>query len=211
MKRCGLVPLFTHDHPGDALDVLNTAYHAGIRVFEFTNRRSNSLEVFRFLHSRRAEFPELMLGIGTIMDAASTKTFIDAGADFVISPIVNTEMAPVCHQHDRLWIPGCATLTEIVTARDHGAEVMKIFPGSVLGPAFISAIMSVVPGLLLMVTGGVEPTKENLTAWFRSGAMCVGMGSNLFPKDVREKKQWTVLGSTITKSREMIQEIKNKS
>jgi 2-dehydro-3-deoxyphosphogluconate aldolase / (4S)-4-hydroxy-2-oxoglutarate aldolase len=145
------------------------------------------------------------------MDAPTTKKFIDAGADYIISPILNTEMAPVCHQHNRLWIPGCATLTEIVNARQHGAEVIKVFPGSVVGPAFISAIMPVVPGLRLMVTGGVEPTRENLSAWFKAGAMCVGMGSNLFSKDIIQKRDWKKLKATLTQSLSLIQEIKDQS
>ncbi|MBT1706563.1 bifunctional 4-hydroxy-2-oxoglutarate aldolase/2-dehydro-3-deoxy-phosphogluconate aldolase, partial [Chryseosolibacter indicus] len=162
----------------EAFQVLKASYDGGVRVFEFTNRKANSYEVFKHLHAKRSEFPDLMFGIGTIVDAETTKKFIDAGADFIISPILNTEMAPVCHQHDKLWMPGCATLTEIVTAKQNGAQVIKVFPGSVLGPGFLSAIMPVVPDLQLMITGGVEPTQENLTAWFKSGAMCVGMGSH---------------------------------
>ena len=208
MRRTGLVPLFTHDKGEEALQVLQTAYDAGIRTFEFTNRRENSFEVFSFLSSKRGNFPELMLGIGTIMDAASTKKFIDAGADYIISPITNVDMAPVCYAHQKLWIPGAATITEVVTAKTNGAEVIKIFPGSVLGPAFISAIMPVVPGLQLMVTGGVEPTRENLAAWFNAGAMCVGMGSNLFSKEILANRDWKKLRSTIGEVLKLIQEIK---
>jgi 2-dehydro-3-deoxyphosphogluconate aldolase / (4S)-4-hydroxy-2-oxoglutarate aldolase len=210
MKRTGIVPLFTHDNAEDALQVVKTSYDAGIRAFEFTNRRSNSLDVFNFLDTQRSHFPDLMLGIGTVMDAATTKKFIDAGADYIISPIMNLEMAPICHKNDKLWIPGCATLTEIVTARQHGAEVIKVFPGSVLGPAFLSAIMPVVPGLQLMVTGGVEASKENLQAWFKAGAMCVGMGSNLFSKEIIEKRDWKKLKQVITQISNLIQEIKKQ-
>jgi 2-dehydro-3-deoxyphosphogluconate aldolase / (4S)-4-hydroxy-2-oxoglutarate aldolase len=208
MRRSGLVPLFTHDNAEDALQVLKTAYDAGIRAFEFTNRRTNSLDVFNFLDTQRSHFPDLMLGIGTIMDAPTTRKFIDAGADFIISPILNLEMAPVCKQHNVLWIPGCTTLTEIVTARQNGAEVIKLFPGSLLGPSYLQAIMPVVPGLQLMVTGGVEPTKENLSAWFKAGAMCVGMGSNLFSKEILEKRDWKKLKATIQHSMGLIKEIK---
>lgn len=208
MKRTGLVPLFTHDNAEHALQVLRTAYDAGVRTFEFTNRRANSFEVFSFLLKHRLEFPELMLGIGTVMDAGTTKKFLDAGADYIISPIVKTEMAPVCHEYGKLWIPGASTLTEIVTAKDHGAEVIKIFPGSVLGPAFISAIMPVVPGLKLMVTGGVEPTKQNLSAWFSAGVLCVGMGSNLFTKALLDARDWNSLQGKISGILNLIDEIK---
>ncbi|HYG17299.1 MAG TPA: bifunctional 4-hydroxy-2-oxoglutarate aldolase/2-dehydro-3-deoxy-phosphogluconate aldolase, partial [Ohtaekwangia sp.] len=136
VRQGGLVPLFTHDNAAEAGQVLEAAYRGGIRVFEFTNRKKNSFEVFSELLRQRDRYPDLMLGIGTVMDAATTKKFIDAGADFIIAPIMKPEMAEVCHAHNKHWIPGCATLTEIVTAKDHGAEVIKVFPGSVLGPAF---------------------------------------------------------------------------
>lgn len=209
MKRTGLVPLFTHDNAEEAFQVLKASYDAGVRVFEFTNRKSNSFEVFKHLHAKRAEFPDLMFGIGTIMDAETTQKFIDAGADFIISPILKLEMAPVCHQHDKLWMPGCATLTEIVTAKQHGAQVIKVFPGSVLGPQFISAIMPVVPDLQLMITGGVEPTQENLSAWFKSGALCVGMGSHLFTKQILQERSWDKLKVKISDTLQLVQQIKS--
>lgn len=193
MRKTGVVPLFTHEDPDDAWEAVCAAYRGGVRAFEFTNRRPNSYEVFQHLVNKRGELRGLMLGIGTIMDGANTEKFITAGADFIISPVVKTEMASVCNRHDKPWIPGCATLTEIVTARDHGAAIIKVFPGSVLGPGFVSAILPVVPDLRLMITGGVEPTKENLSGWFNAGAMCVGMGSQLFTKDILRNKDWNLL------------------
>jgi 2-dehydro-3-deoxyphosphogluconate aldolase / (4S)-4-hydroxy-2-oxoglutarate aldolase len=193
IKRTRIVPLFTHDDPTLAVEVLKAAYEGGIKVFEFTNRRKNSFEVFETLVKSRSQYPGLMLGIGTILDPDTTLRFIDAGADFIISPILKTSMAEVCHRYNKHWMPGCATLTEIVTARDFGAEVIKVFPGSVLGPGFVSSIMPVVPGLNLMITGGVEPSEENLSAWFKAGAMAVGMGSQLFTKEILEKRDWAQL------------------
>ena len=152
-----------------------------------------------------------MLGIGTIMDGATTKKYIDAGADFIISPILKLEMAEVCHKHDIAWMPGCATLTEIVTAKENGAAVIKVFPASVLGPGFISSILPVVPDLRLMITGGVEPTRENLTAWFKAGAMCVGMGSQLFTKEILLGRKWDVLEQTISQALDLVREIRKKS
>jgi 2-dehydro-3-deoxyphosphogluconate aldolase/(4S)-4-hydroxy-2-oxoglutarate aldolase len=146
-----------------------------------------------------------MLGIGTVMDGPTTKKFIEAGAHFIISPILKLEMAEVCRDHNILWMPGCATLTEIVTARENGAQVIKVFPGSVLGPGFVSAIMPVVPDLQLMITGGVEPTEKNLSGWFKAGAMSVGMGSQLFTKDILEKKDWVALEQSV---RDILQTIK---
>lgn len=193
MKGAGIVPLFTHDNPEDAQQVLEAAYKGGIRVFEFTNRRINSFEVFVHLLNVSKIYPDLMLGIGTIMDGPTTKKFIEAGADFIISPILKVEMAKVCHENDVPWIPGCATLTEIVTAKDNGAEIIKLFPASILGPGFVSSIMPVVPGLQLMITGGVEPTEKSLSSWFKAGAACVGMGSQLFTKEILTQKDWPLL------------------
>ena len=208
MRDTGIVPLFTHDNAQEAQQVVEAAYRGGVRAFEFTNRRSNSFEIFSHLIRERKKFPDLMLGIGTVMDAQMTKKFIDAGADFIISPILKTEMAEVCHQHNKAWIPGCATLTEIVTARDHGAAVIKVVPGSVLGPGFVSSIMPVVPDLKLMITGGVEPTQENLSAWFGAGAMCVGMGSQLFTKDILQNKNWDLLSRKVTHALQLVGQIR---
>ena len=209
MKSSGMVPLFTCEDVAQGQAVIEAAYRGGVRVFEFTNRRPNSFEVFSAMLDHFKKYPDLMLGIGTVMDGPTTQKFIDAGAHFIISPILKLEMAEVCHRNDILWLPGCATLTEIVTAKEHGAEVIKVFPGSVLGPGFISSIMPVVPGLQLMITGGVEPKLDNLTAWFKAGAMCVGMGSQLFTKDILETKNWPLLEQRVAESLAMIKQIRS--
>jgi len=211
MRHTGIVPLFTHDNASDAWDVIRAAYQGGVRAFEFTNRKANAFEVFQELVARRGELPDLMLGVGTIMDAATTEKFIDAGADFIISPVLKPEMAEVCHHRQRPWIPGCATLTEIVSARDLGAAVIKVFPGSVLGPGFVSAIRPVVPDLKLMITGGVEPTRESLAAWFNAGAMCVGLGSQLFTRELLEKKDWPVLTQRVSEAIRLAEEVRSNS
>lgn len=209
MRSTGVVPLFTHDHAEEAQQVLEAAYRGGVRVFEFTNRRKNSFEVFSHLLAASKKFPDLMLGIGTVMDAVTTKRFIEAGAHFIISPIMKLEMADVCRAYDRLWIPGCATLTEIVTARDHGAQVIKVFPASVLGPGFVSSILPVVPDLQLMITGGVEPTEKSLSEWFKAGAACVGLGSQLFTKDILQQRDWTKLEERVKLTLELAQKVRS--
>ncbi|MCW5912558.1 MAG: bifunctional 4-hydroxy-2-oxoglutarate aldolase/2-dehydro-3-deoxy-phosphogluconate aldolase [Cyclobacteriaceae bacterium] len=197
IRQTGFVPLLSHHDPFMAQHVMEAAYRGGVRAFEYTNRQPNSFEVFTHLLKAAEKLPGLALGIGTIMDAATTEKYIQAGAHFIISPILKPGMATVCHAHKKLWIPGCATLTEIVTAKELGAELIKLFPGSVLGPGFVKAIMPVVPGLQLMITGGVEPTEKSISEWFRAGATCVGLGSQLFTKDVFEKKDWVKLEQTV--------------
>lgn len=208
MKQTGMVPVFYNADLDIAKGVVDAAYAGGVRVFEFTNRGGNAYDVFTKLLTHAEQYPDLMMGIGTIMDGDAAKRFIDAGAHFVVSPIMKPEMAAVCKAHDIMWTPGCATLTEIVAGRDLGAEVIKIFPGSVLGPGFVSAIMPVVPGLQLMPTGGVEPNEQNLKSWFHAGVMCVGMGSQLFTKDIIASKNWSSLKEKVAETLRIIEQIR---
>jgi len=197
IQGTGFVPLLSHNDASLAQHAMEAAYRGGVRAFEYTNRQPNSFEVFTHLLKVATKLPGLTLGIGTIMDAATTEKYIHAGAHFIISPILKPEMAPVCHAHDKLWIPGCATLTEIVAAKELGAGLIKLFPGSVLGPGFVKAIMPVVPDLKLMITGGVEPTEKSISEWFGAGATCVGLGSQLFTKDIFDKQDWKKLEQTV--------------
>lgn len=209
MRASGMIPVFYHADVEVAKAVLDASYKGGVRVFEFTNRGENAFQVFTQLLKHAQQYPDLMMGIGTLMNAEVIQKYCDAGAHFIVSPILKAEMATVCHQQNKLWIPGCATLTEIVTAKDLGAKVIKIFPGSVLGPGFVAAIMPVVPGLQLMPTGGVEPTEANLSAWFKAGVVCVGMGSQLFTKELIESKNWARLQQNVTDALAIIKKIKS--
>jgi 2-dehydro-3-deoxyphosphogluconate aldolase/(4S)-4-hydroxy-2-oxoglutarate aldolase len=208
MRTSGMIPVFYHADVEVAKAVVDASYKGGVRVFEFTNRGGNAFDVFTQLLKHAQQYPDLMMGIGTIMNAADTQKFCDAGAHFIVSPILKAEMATVCHKNNKLWIPGCATLTEIVTAKDLGAKVIKIFPGSVLGPGFVSSIMPVVPGLQLMPTGGVEPTESNLSAWFKAGVVCVGMGSQLISKEIIETKNWAKLQQGVADALAIIKKIR---
>jgi 2-dehydro-3-deoxyphosphogluconate aldolase / (4S)-4-hydroxy-2-oxoglutarate aldolase len=208
MRSSGMIPVFYHADIEIAKAVLDACYKGGVRVFEFTNRGENAFQVFTQLLKHAEQYPDLMMGIGTIMSGEVTQKFCDAGAHFIVSPILKSEMATVCAKNDKLWIPGCATLTEIVTAKDLGAKVIKIFPGSVLGPGFVSSIMPVVPGLQLMPTGGVEPTEANLSAWFKAGVVCVGMGSQLISKDIIETKNWIKLEQAVKDALAIVKAIK---
>ncbi len=193
MNRTGIIPVFYNSEIEIAKAVIESCYKGGVRVFEFTNRGANALKVFTELVKFVEKFPDLILGMGTILNSADTEKFIKAGANFIVSPILKVEMASICHTHNLLWIPGCGTLTEIVTAKEEGAELIKIFPGSVLGPKFVSAALSVQPDLKLMPTGGVEPTDENLKAWFDAGVFCVGIGSQLITNSILENRHWSEL------------------
>ena len=209
MKSTGMIPVFYHADVDVAKGVIDAAYKGGVRIFEFTNRGGNAFDVFVQLLRHIEQYPDLILGIGTIMDSGTAQKFIDAGAHFIVSPILNTEMSETCRKANVMWVPGCATLTEIVTGKNHGAEVIKVFPGSVLGPGFVSAVMPVVPGLQLMPTGGVEPTEQNLGAWFKAGVICVGMGSQLFTKEMINGKQWNELEEKVKSTMNIIKDLKS--
>jgi 2-dehydro-3-deoxyphosphogluconate aldolase/(4S)-4-hydroxy-2-oxoglutarate aldolase len=184
MKKTGVVPLFYHYDIEVAKKVLRACYKGGARVLEFTNRGDFAHEVFGKLNKFAvAELPEMILGVGSVIDAGTASLYLQLGANFVVSPMLIEKMAPVCNRRKVLWTPGCGSLTEITRAHELGAEIVKIFPGSQLGPGFIKAVKGPCPWVSIMPTGGVAPTEENLAAWFEAGAACVGMGSKLIEKE----------------------------
>lgn len=210
MRRQGVIPVFYHSDAELCKEILRASYAAGIRVFEFTNRGDFAHEVFGTLNRWAAtELPELMLGVGSVVDAPTAALYIQQGAAFVVSPLLNEEMAPVCNRRKILWAPGCGSLSEIGRAEELGAEIVKIFPGSsVGGPEFVKAVKGPCPWSSIMPTGGVEPTEESLAAWFKAGVTCVGMGSNLFPKKLIEAKDWGAITETINKIRAIIASVR---
>ena len=176
-----LVPVFFHADAAYAQSIVRACYAGGIRVFEFTNRGANAFEVFQELVKLTAtDCPDLVLGIGTIYRAAEAEKFIAAGARFVVQPVTTQDVAATCQYHDVPWIPGAMTLNEIFAASEMGAQLVKVFPGNVVGPDYIKAVRGPMPATKLMVTGGVEPTEANLGEWFGAGINVVGIGSQLF-------------------------------
>lgn len=186
MKETGIVPVFYHKDIEVCKNVLKACYEGGIRVFEFTNRGDYAHEVFTALNKYAAEtMPDMMLGIGSVVDAGTCGLYMQLGASFIVSPILNEEMAKACNRRKVMWSPGCGSLSEISKAEELGAEVVKIFPGSeVGGPSFVKAVKGPLPWTSIMPTGGVSPTEDNLKGWFEAGVHCVGMGSQLITKDI---------------------------
>jgi 2-dehydro-3-deoxyphosphogluconate aldolase/(4S)-4-hydroxy-2-oxoglutarate aldolase len=199
MKETGLVPLFYHQDLAVCKEVIRACYFGGVRVFEFVNRGDFAHNVFSELNSWTIkEFPDLILGIGSVIDQGTTALYLQLGANFVVSPILNAEMARVCNRRKVAWIPGCGSLTEISFAEELGAEVVKIFPGEQVGGAdFIKAILGPSPWTSVMITGGVKPDQENLSKLFKAGAFCVGMGSQLISNEIIDKGDYTELSSRV--------------
>jgi 2-dehydro-3-deoxyphosphogluconate aldolase / (4S)-4-hydroxy-2-oxoglutarate aldolase len=208
MAETGMIPVFNHKDISVAKAVLDASYNAGIRVFEFTNRESNAFEVFKELKIYSEKYEDLLLGIGTIFSSADAARFHYIGTDFVVSPALIPEVANYCTMKGIFWVPGCATVTEVHQANQLERFLVKAFPGNLLGSGFIKAVLSVMPDIKMMPTGGVEPTKENLSEWFKAGVHCVGMGSQLFDKKAIERGEFEILESNIKKALVTIQEIR---
>ena len=190
----GMLPLFYYEDAEVSLEITRSLYKAGVRILEYTNRGKQALENFKVLKkAQKKELTDLTIGIGTIKNISEAEMFMDAGADFIVSPITNPEVAKAVHKQKLLWIPGCMTPTEIYAAQKHGAELIKIFPANILGPGFVSSVKELFPGLLFIPTGGVEADAENISSWFHAGVCAVGMGSKLISKDILERKLYDQL------------------
>jgi len=199
MKETGIIPVFYHKDPEICRQVIKACYAGGVKIFEFTNRGDYAHELFSDLNKyAEKEFPTLIMGAGSIVDAGTASLYIQLGANFIVSPILNPEMARTCNRRKILWSPGCGSLSEINQAEELGAEIIKIFPGSsVGGPEFVKSIKGPCPWTSIMPTGGVEPTLENLREWFEAGVTCVGIGSNLITKEFVREKDWEGLAKRV--------------
>lgn len=201
VKKVKLLPLFYHDDITVCKEIIKALYKAGIRCIEFTNRGPQALKHFKLLLAHRNEhYADLVLAIGTIQNQKEAQAFIEAGADFLISPIFDQSIADAAYLHKKLWIPGCMTPTEIHMAESAGCDLIKLFPGNVLGPGFVTAIKPLFPSLSFIVTGGVDTSQENLTAWFKAGVVGVGMGSKLMSEEVLASKNYAALETTTAKA-----------
>jgi 2-dehydro-3-deoxyphosphogluconate aldolase/(4S)-4-hydroxy-2-oxoglutarate aldolase len=210
MAETGMIPVFYHKDIELCKKVLQACYDGGVRVFEFTNRGDYAHEVFSELNKYAAkELPEMILGVGSVIDAGTTSLYIQLGANFIVSPIINEDMAKVCNRRKISWSPGCGSVTEISKAEELGAEIVKIFPGSqVGGPKFVEAVKGPFSWSSIMPTGGVDTSEENLSAWFKAGVTCVGMGSQLITKDIIKKNDFQKLTAECKKSLEIIKKYK---
>lgn len=205
----GMLPLYNHEDADATLELAQSLYKAGIRVLEYRNRGDNAIDNFKLLiQEREKNMPDLLLGIGTIKTTADANIFLNAGADFIVCPVIVPAVATIVHNAGKLWIPGCMSVTEIAMAEEAGAKLIKLFPGNILGTEFVSAIKDIFPKLLFMPTGGVDITKENIEGWFKAGVCAVGMGSKLISKKLMEAKDYNTIELETKKVLELIQTLK---
>lgn len=208
--EAGVIPIFYNPDAETCKAVIKTCYDAGLHIFEFTNRGNHAHELFSDLHRYVVhELPGMILGTGSVIDAPTAVLYMQLGSNFIVSPLLDEDTARVCNRRKVAWIPGTGSVTEITKAEELGAEIIKIFPGGAVGgPKFISAVRGPMPWVSLMPTSGVEPTEESIKAWFQSGAVCIGVGTQLFTKEIIEKKDWLQLKENIVRTIEIVKKYK---
>lgn len=209
VESTGMVPVFYNSDIEISKAVVKACYDGGVRAFEFTNRGDFAHEVFgELVKSANAELPGMILGVGSVVDPATAALYLQLGANFVVGPLFNPDIAPVCNRRLVPYCPGCGTVSEVGKAQELGCDLCKVFPGDVLGPAFVKGLRAPMPWSKIMVTGGVKPTRENLEGWFKAGVTCVGMGSNLFPKEAVAAKDWSVINRLCREALDIIADIR---
>lgn len=210
MAKTGLVPLFYHDDIEVSKKVLKACYDGGARLLEFTSRGDFAFEIFADLTKYAIkELPGMIMGVGSVTDAAAASLYMQLGANFIVTPVLREDIATVCNRRKVLWSPGCGSLTEIARAEELGCEIVKLFPGGIYGPDFVKAIKGPCKWTSIMPTGGVSPTQENLESWFKAGVTCVGMGSKLIAKDADGNFDYAKIESLTKHSLDIISTFKN--
>ncbi|AYN67949.1 bifunctional 4-hydroxy-2-oxoglutarate aldolase/2-dehydro-3-deoxy-phosphogluconate aldolase [Euzebyella marina] len=210
MKETGMVPLFYHPDIELGKKVLKACYDGGARLIEFTARGDFAYEVFLELNKfALKELPGMIMGVGSITDAAAASLFMQMGANFIVTPTLREDIAIVCNRRKVLWSPGCGTLTEINRAEELGCEIIKLFPGSTYGPGFVKAIKGPQPWTSVMPTGGVSTEEANLRGWFGAGVTCVGMGSQLISKEILAAKDYDGLEAKVKETLALIKTIRS--
>ncbi|MBK6384737.1 MAG: bifunctional 4-hydroxy-2-oxoglutarate aldolase/2-dehydro-3-deoxy-phosphogluconate aldolase [Chitinophagaceae bacterium] len=190
----GMLPLYFNADETVSIDILKSVYKAGVKALEYTNRGDAALANFKkMVEVRNAEMPGMLLGVGTVKNLQTAKDYLAAGADFLVSPGFVKEVADYAVANDIFYAPGCMTPSEIIAAENAGIGFIKLFPGNMLGPEFLSGIKDIFPKLLFMPTGGVDTTRENIEGWFKAGVCAVGMGSKLISKKLMEEKDYATI------------------
>lgn len=209
IANTGMVPVFYNNDLETSKQVVKACYDGGVRAFEFTNRGDFAHEIFgELVKWASLECPEMILGVGSIVDAGTASLYLQLGANFIVGPLLNPDIFKVCNRRQVAYIPGCGTVSEVGNAQELGAEFVKVFPGDVLGDAFVKGIKAPMPWTNMMVTGGVAPTEDNLAKWFHAGVACVGMGAKLFPKEVIAGKDWGKITDLCRETFEIIVKLK---
>jgi 2-dehydro-3-deoxyphosphogluconate aldolase/(4S)-4-hydroxy-2-oxoglutarate aldolase len=209
MSETGMVPLFYHSDIEIAKKTLKACYDGGARLLEFTSRGDFAHNIFEELNQYAlAELPEMIMGVGSVTDAAAASLYMQLGTNFIVTPVLREDIAVVCNRRKVLWSAGCGSLTEIAKAEELGGEIIKLFPGSTYGPGFVKAIKGPQPWTSIMPTGGVSTEEDNLRGWFGAGVTCVGMGSQLISKEILAQENYTGLKEKVAATLSLIKKIR---
>jgi 2-dehydro-3-deoxyphosphogluconate aldolase/(4S)-4-hydroxy-2-oxoglutarate aldolase len=209
MSETGMVPLFYQSDIEIAKKTLKACYDGGARLLEFTSRGDFAHNIFEELNQYAlAELPEMIMGVGSVTDAAAASLYMQLGANFIVTPVLREDIAVVCNRRKVLWSAGCGSLTEIAKAEELGGEIIKLFPGSTYGPGFVKAIKGPQPWTSIMPTGGVSTEEDNLRGWFGAGVTCVGMGSQLISKEILAQENYTGLKEKVAATLSLIKKIR---
>ncbi len=208
MIELGLVPVFYNPDLEVAKRIVAACRAGGARVVEFTNRGDFAFQVYTALAQHVAEAePDVILGVGSVIDAPTAALYISAGANFVVGPVLNPEVARLCNRRKVAYSPGCGSVSEISEAEELGVEIVKVFPGTqVGGPAFVRAVRGPMPWTRIMPTGGVDATEESIRAWFEAGAACVGIGSKLISNELVANGDFDAISNKVAQVLAWIQE-----
>ncbi len=212
MEEIGLIPVFYNKDFEVAVEIVNACFRGGCKIVEFTNRGDYAYQVFGRLSRHFSESDQdVILGVGSVVDPHTAALYINNGANLIVGPILNQEVAKVCNRRQIPYAPGCGTASEISLANEIGCDVIKVFPGGLVGgPSFVKAVLAPCPWFKLMPTGGVSPTEESLNAWFETGVVCVGIGSKLINKDLVAAKDWTGIEANVRNALAIIKAFKAK-
>jgi len=184
--RIGVVPVFYNSDLDTAIEIVDACAAGGARAIEFTNRGDNAYRIFSdlIIHFSKAN-PSVILGVGSVLDPATAALYISSGANFVVGPVLNPEVAKVCKRRKIAYAPGCGSASEISEAEELGVEIVKVFPGDCVGgPKFVKAVLGPMPWTRIMPTGGVSATQESIETWFKAGISAAGIGSDLVKKEL---------------------------
>ena len=192
LEAQGVAPVFYHADPEVCLNVIRACSRGGAKAIEFTNRGDFAVDLFGDIaRELQKTDPDIILGIGSVVDAGTASLYLNRGARFVVSPCLVEDVARVCNRRMTAYFPGCGSVTEIGQAHELGCEIVKLFPGASVGGAdFVKAVLGPMPWTKIMPTGGVDPDEASIAKWFGSGIVAAGMGSKLITDAAVKSGDW---------------------
>ena len=208
----GVIPVFYHPDAEVCAKVIQACANGGAKCVEFTNRGDFAAHVFLEVarHFAKAD-PDVVMGVGSIVDAPTAGLFIANGANFVVGPTTNPEVARLCNRRGIAYSPGCGSATEISAAQELGVEIVKLFPGGAVGgPEFVKAVLGPMPWTKIMPTGGVDPDEASLREWFGAGIVAAGMGSKLITNDLLKAGDWAGIEARVRRTVDLVARIRSE-